>query len=153
MFCCCCLFVCLFVCLFHWIILTLVDFLILLGDLSRTKSKNLHCGLLGQPNLFLCPGNKTIMICGGTLEKYGIFGEGSLPTQKCDLPKCLLEMDSTAGEQCGFSENPNYLGCQGSCKRWFHAYCLGLDYQKYLIFAQRDYWQCNRFDCIKKKKK
>ena len=92
------------------------------------------------------------MICGGTLEKYGIFGDGVLPTAKCELPKCLLETDSTVGEIKGFSDNPNFLGCQGSCKRWFHAFCLGLDYKTYVYLAQREYWQCNRYDCKKKKK-
>ena len=87
------------------------------------------------------------MICGGTQEKYGLFCEGVLPVEKCELPICLLEADGSAGSEKGFSDNPNFLGCQNVCKRWFHAYCLGLDYKKYVVLSQRDYWQCNRFDC------
>ena len=118
-----------------------------LGEIVQIQSKSLNSGLLGQPSLFLCPSNNCIIICGGTLEKFGLFGEGCLPTEKCDFPTCLLESDGGAGKEEGFSENPNYLGCQSDCKRWFHAYCLGLNYRKYVVLSQRSYWQCNRYDC------
>ena len=85
------------------------------------------------------------------MEKFGIVSDGWLPTVKCDIPACQLEGDGSLASAAGFGENQNYLGCQGSCKRWFHAFCLGLDYKKYITLAQRDYWQCNRFDCKKKK--
>ena len=127
------------ICFYHW--------LQILGEISSVKSKPLKSGLLGQTSLFLCPGSESIMICGGTQEKFGLFSEGTLPIEKCDLPSCLLQLDGSAGKDQGFSDNPNYMGCQSDCKRWFHAYCLGLDYGKYVVLSQRSYWQCNRFDC------
>ena len=42
------------------------------------------------------------------------------------------------------------FGSQGDCRRWFHAFCLGFDYKKYLLLAQREFWQCNRHDCKKR---
>ena len=115
-----------------------------LGEISSVQSKSLKSGLLGQPSLFLCPGGDCIMVCGGTLEKFGVFTAGVLPAEKCDQPNCKLELDGSAGRDKGFSDNPNYLGCESDCKRWFHAYCLGLDYNKYLVLSQRSYWQCNK---------
>ena len=90
------------------------------------------------------------MIFGGTLEKYGIFCDGTLPTVKCDLPTCDLESDGSANLVKGFGENPNYLGCQGPCRRWFHAFCMGYNYRKYVYLSQQEFWKCNRFDCKKK---
>ena len=110
-------------------------------------SKQLKSGLLGQPSLFCCPGEKCLVICGGTSETIGIFSDGHLPIVKCDLTNCLLEKNGSAGSEKGFSENPNYLGCDSKCRRWFHTFCLGLDYSNYLKLAQRYYWQCNRYDC------
>ena len=123
----------------------------LTGEILGSKSMVLNSGLVGQPLLFLCPGEKCLVIGGGTLEKFGIVCDGHLPSVKCDHPACKLEADGSLAAGDGFTENPNYLGCQGICKRWFHAFCLGFDYQKYIALAQRDYWQCNRFDCKKKK--
>ena len=118
----------------------------------KVKVKSLCSGLVGQPLLFLCPGAKCLLIGGGTLEKFGIVCAGTLPTVKCDLTVCKLENDGSVALSAGFGENTNYLGCQGPCKRWFHAFCLGFDYSKYISLAQRDYWQCNRFDCKRKNK-
>ena len=117
----------------------------------ESKVRPLNSGLLGQPLLFMCPGESCLLIGGGTLEKFGIFCAGHLPSETCDIPACKLEVDGSVALSAGFSENPNYLGCQGDCKRWFHAFCLGLDYQMYIKLAQRDYWQCNRYDCRKGK--
>ena len=117
------------------------------GEVSGVAAKSLRSGLLGQTTVFLCPGGNCILIGGGTLEKFGVFCDGFLPTSPCDLPSCKLESDVSAGTTQGFSNNPNFLGCEGSCQRWFHAFCLGFDYKKYVTLSQRDYWQCNRYDC------
>ena len=109
--------------------------------------QSIRSGLLGQPSVFLCPGEKCLLICGGSLEKFGIISDGHLTTEKCDHPKCELQANSSLAVLKGFSENPNFLGCQSHCKRWFHAFCLGFDYKKYLSLSQREYWQCNRHDC------
>lgn len=138
---------CVFKCSDQYILMRIL----FLGEVSVVKSKSMKSGLLGQPSLFLCPGNDSIMICGGTLEKFGLFAEGALPAEKCDLLTCLLESNTSSARDKGFSDNPNFLGCQSVCKRWFHAYCLGLYYGKYLILSQRNYWQCNRFDCKSRK--
>ena len=120
-----------------------------LGGLKAASSKPLFCGLLGQPTVLLFPGEQCLLICGGTLEKFGIVSDGHLPTEPCDYPDCKLQKNSSVSLAAGFSENPNFLGCQGLCKRWFHAYCLGVDYNKYVLLSQRKYWQCNRYDCKK----
>ena len=117
------------------------------GNVSSFVSKPLKSGLLGQPSLVLCPGSKCILVCGGTSETFGVFCDGFLPLESCSLSKCLLKRDGSAGSEKGFDENPNYLGCDADCKRWFHTFCLGLDYKKYIELSQREYWQCNRFDC------
>ena len=109
----------------------------------------LKSGLLGQPLIILSADEKCIVIGGGTVEKFGIFCVGHLPSETCATPSCKLKDDGSLACSAGFSENPNFLGCQGLCKRWFHAYCLGLDYAKYIKLAQRDFWQCNRYDCKK----
>ena len=119
------------------------------GGFKDVMTQSLRCGLLGQPALLLSPGDQCLLICGGSLEKFGIFCDGYLPTEKCDHPKCELQTNSSLALAKGFSENPNYLGCQGVCKRWFHAFCLGFDYSKYLSLSQREYWMCNRYDCKK----
>ena len=114
------------------------------------ESKSLRSGHLGQATAFPCPGGKCILIGGGTLEKFGIFCDGFLPTEQCDLDNCKLKSDGSAGNSKGFSDNPNFVGCEGSCQRWFHAFCLGFDYRKYVTLSQREYWQCNRYDCKSK---
>ena len=80
----------------------------------RACEKTLKSGLLGQPVLFMCPGNKCLVIGGGTLEKFEIVCDGNLPTEKCQLPACKLEANCSLVQASGFSENLNYLGCQGS---------------------------------------
>ena len=81
----------------------------------ESKVRPLNSGLLGQPLLFMCPGESCLLIGGGTLEKFGIFCAGHLPSETCDIPACKLEVDGSVALSAGFSENPNYLGCQGDC--------------------------------------
>ena len=93
-----------------------------------------------------CIDEANIFCLGGGMNHYV---HGGLAWRYDTIRSMLTSTNRLAGydKERYFSENPNYLGCQGDCKRWFHAYCLGLNYRKYIVLSQRSYWQCNRYDC------
>jgi hypothetical protein len=108
--------------------------------------KSLGSGPIAQASLMTTPARDVFILGGGVQERWALLSQTVAPSAPCSLnekARCILVKNPDFYP----AETVNWLGCDGPCKRWFHAPCVHISPDDYADICKRKKWHCSRSDC------